>query len=279
MTRKRSEREHGDGEDVHYLFPRHPAEIPRLDLQHWALREVLGANLVADARGPALVLDVGCGTGQWALEVDEQFPGATVIGLDLNLPRVPVSTTLGFVRANMLRGLPFADASFDVVHERLLATAVPVDGWLAFVQDLVRTVRPGGWVELVEPMMTFDGAGPALSRLSDLMLRMAAERGLDTTSTVFRILDGYLHHAGLEHIERRTFRVPMGEWGGRAGSLMLSDTRAAGQRIVELAQAHLGLPDDDGRGLVEAALAECDEHRVTWTFAAAVGRKPVTPAG
>lgn len=262
---------------MHYLFPRHPAEIPRLDLQHWALREVLGANLLADARDPAMVLDVGCGTGQWALEVDEQFPRSTVIGLDLNPPRVGGTATLGFVRANMLRGLPFADASFDVVHERLLATAVPVDAWLAFVKDLVRTVRPGGWVELVEPMMRFDGAGPALSRLSDLMLRMAAERGLDTTNTVFRILDGYLHHAGLVEIQRRTFSVPMGEWGGRAGSLMQSDTRAAGQRIVELAQAHMGLPEDEGRDLVEAALAECDEHHVSWTFAAALGRKPAGP--
>lgn len=259
---------------MHYLFPGHPAEIPRLDLQHWALREVLGRNLFADVHDPATVLDVGCGTGQWPSEIDEQFPGATVIGIDLNAPRPSRSPTLTFLRANMLRGLPFADGTFDVVHERLLVTAVPVDRWMWFAEELARVARPGGWVELVEPMMTFDDAGPALSRISELMLRMAARQGLDTASTVFRILDGYLHNAGLESVERHTFRVPMGRWGGWAGSLMLSDVRAAGQRICELAQAHLGLPAEEGRALVEAALVECDQNRIGWTFAAAVGRKP-----
>jgi SAM-dependent methyltransferase len=221
-----------------------------------------------------MVLDVGCGTGQWAAEIDQQFPEATVVGLDLQQPRPGQSSTLGFVRANMLRGLPFADNSFDLVHERLLVTAVPVDSWMEFTRDLVRVTRPGGWVELVEPMMTFDNAGPAMSRISDLMLQMAARRGLDTTGTVFRILDGYLHHAGVEKAERRTFTVPMGKWGGQAGSLMLSDTRAAGQRICEMAQAHLGLPEAEGRALLEGALVECEENRVSWTFAASFGRKP-----
>lgn len=277
MTTRRSPKRGslGGSRDSHYLFPSHPAEIPRLDLQHWALRDVLGANLFADVRDPSMVLDVGCGTGQWAAEIDQQFPEATVIGLDLQQPRPSQSSTLGFVRANMLRGLPFADNSFDLVHERLLVTAVPVDSWMEFTRDLVRVTRPGGWVELVEPKMTFDNAGPAMSRISDLMLRMAARRGLDTTGTVFRILDGYLHHAGVEKAERRTFTVPMGKWGGQAGSLMLSDTRAAGQRICEMAQAHLGLPEAEGRALLEGALAECEENCISWTFAASFGRKPL----
>lgn len=263
-------------DDVHYLFPSHPAEVPRLDLQHWALREVLGANLLAPGvTDPASVLDVGCGTGQWATEIDAQFPRARVVGLDLQAPRASRSPTLSFVRANMLRGLPFAADSFDLVHERLLVTAVPVDSWLGFVRDLARVARPGGWVELVEPMMTFDNAGPALSRFSELMLRMAAGRGLDATSSVFRILDGYLHHAGLQDVERRTFSVPMGEWGGEAGSLMLSDTRAACQRIVELAQADLGLAEEEGRGLIASVLRECEQNHCTWTFAASFGRKPL----
>lgn len=260
--------------DVRYLFPKHPSETARLDLQHWALREHLGTNLLAPAVGPSSVLDVGCGTGLWAADLGVQFPRATVIGLDLDPSKGSRSSTQGFVRANMLRGLPFVDGSFELVHERLLVAAVPVDAWLAFAAELVRVTRPGGWVEMVEPMMTFDRAGPAMSRLSELMLRMAAARGLDTASTVFRILDGYLHQAGLESVERRTFSVPMGGWGGRVGSLMLSDARAAGQRITELAQIHLGLAQDEGHALVEAALAECDENEISWTFAIAFGQKP-----
>jgi hypothetical protein len=52
-----------------YMLPRRPSEVDRLDVQHYALREALGANYLAPVKGPALVLDVGSGTGQWAFGV------------------------------------------------------------------------------------------------------------------------------------------------------------------------------------------------------------------
>src|SRR5205823_5247718 len=39
-------------ESVHYLLPRHPDEIDRLDIQHYALRETLGANYLAPVGQP-----------------------------------------------------------------------------------------------------------------------------------------------------------------------------------------------------------------------------------
>src|SRR5439155_24391132 len=68
---------------VRYLLPRHPDEIDRLDIQHYGLRETLGANYLAPVEAPSAVLDVGCGTGQWGFEVCIAFPKALVVGLDL----------------------------------------------------------------------------------------------------------------------------------------------------------------------------------------------------
>ena len=41
-----ADRERSTGGDA-YLFPRHPSEVDRLDVQHYALREALGANYLA----------------------------------------------------------------------------------------------------------------------------------------------------------------------------------------------------------------------------------------
>jgi SAM-dependent methyltransferase len=62
----------------HYLFPRHPGEVDRLDIQHYALRETLHANYLAPVEDPQRVLDVGCGTGQWGFEMCREF--ATALG-------------------------------------------------------------------------------------------------------------------------------------------------------------------------------------------------------
>jgi SAM-dependent methyltransferase len=257
-----------------YLFPRRQSEVARLDLQHYALREHLGTNHLAPVGEMGSLLDVGCGTGQWAAEMAAAFDGACSVGLDLVVPPAGPPNGVRFVRGNLLQGLPFGDGTFDLVHERLLVTSVPVEEWLPLVQELVRVARPGGWVELVEPMMTFDHAGPATTRLSDLMLRLAAPRGLDTTSVVYRILDGYLHRAGLERVERRTFSVPIGAWAGSVGSFQRSNFRSGFQRICEVAPPSIGFADDEARDLVEEALAECERNHITWTFAATFGRRP-----
>ncbi len=50
----------------------------------------------------------------------------------------------GFVRANVLDGLPFRDSSFDFTYQRLvLVTGIPPHGWTAALPELVRVTKPG----------------------------------------------------------------------------------------------------------------------------------------
>ena len=150
--------------DVPYLLPRHASEVDRLDVQHFALRETLGANYLAPIEPPRLALDVGCGTGQWAFDLCRAHPGALVVGLDL-VPSKPLQPPgYRWVKANLLHGLPFVDDRFDFVFQRLLVVGVPVASWPDVVAELVRVTRPGGWVELVEPVFGVRGGGPAVGR-------------------------------------------------------------------------------------------------------------------
>jgi len=265
----------GSPSSAAYLFPRHPDEVNRLDLQHFALREALGANFLAPVEAPSRVLDVGTGTGQWGFEVCHRFPGALVVGFDLvrGKPRPPRGYRQ--VRGNLLQGLPFRDDSFDFVHQRFLIWGIPVEAWPGAVAELVRVTCPGGWVELAEIPTELRRAGPSTERLFALFLRLASSQGLDTEGMVFRSLDGYLGRAGLEEVTRREVELPIGQWGGRVGSFLATDFRAAGARICEVLRTHSGALAEEAEELLRRSLEEWEHHRAVWPVAVVYGRKPV----
>lgn len=263
----------GDQNAAHYLLPRHATEVDRLDVQHYAMREALTANYLAPIERPERILDVGCGTGQWAYELCQQFPEAIVVGLDLEPSKPERPANYLFVQADLLKGLPFPDGHFDFVHQRLLQSGVPLKLWSGVVKDLVRVARPGGWIELVELKGEVVG-GPATRRLLELLLRLAGSRGLDRTGLLFRQLDEYLRRAGLADVRRRDVDVPIGDWGGTVGSLMATDLRALYTRLSGAFQASLGLSAAECDDLVAAMARELKEYRTVSTFGVAFGRKP-----
>src|SRR5215472_9201927 len=197
-----------------YIFPRHPGEVDRLDLQHYALHEALGENYLAPVGTPQSVLDVGCGSGQWAYDLCMEYSDALVVGIDLVPSKPDRPPNFRFVRSNVLQGLPFVSDQFDFVHQRLLVGGVPANSWPALVHDLVRVTRPGGWIELVEVGFEVEPAGPATTRMVEMMQRLGRSLGLDTTGIVIRSLDEYLRRAGVTDIQQRSLTIPIGEWGG-----------------------------------------------------------------
>jgi SAM-dependent methyltransferase len=257
-----------------YVLPRHPAELDRLDVQHYALREALGANYLAPVQRPTLVLDVGTGTGQWAYDLCRKFPQALVIGLDLEPSKTGAPPNYRCVRANVLQGLPFEDDALDFVHQRLLFSGVPVRSWPAEVAELVRTARPGGWVELVEGATQLEPVSPASDRLCGLLRGLGELRGLDSAGIVFDSLDDYLIRAGATMVTKQTAALPVGEWGGRIGSMMASDMRALFTRLAPGFDATLGVPAAETEDLVRDAQEEWEAHHTTYSFAVAYGQKP-----
>jgi SAM-dependent methyltransferase len=207
-------------------------------------------------------------------QLSQEHSGAMVVGFDLVPPKPGGPGGYQAVRGNLLRGLPFADACFDFVHQRLLFSGIPVNAWPATVRELVRVCRPGGWVELVEGATQFQPAGPSTERLAELLRKLNGTTGLDTDSVVFRSLDRYLVGAGLRDVVRRTIDLPLGDWGGRVGSLMGSDIRALFSRVSPAFSARLGVPAAECVELVRAAQLEWEDLRTSYSVAAAWGRAP-----
>jgi SAM-dependent methyltransferase len=267
----------GASGDVPYVMPHHaiePSEIDRLDIQHYALREHLGTNYLAPLVQPARILDVGCGTGLWAYELCAEFPRTQVVGFDLVPSKRPWPADYRFVRGNLLQGLPFADDRFDFVHQRLLMSGVPVKAWAGTVTELVRVTQPDGWLELVEAEFDIAPAGPATGRMLDVTWRLYEQSGLDSTGIIFRSLGEHARRAGLTDVESREITVPLGEWGGRIGSLMASDIRALFLRLAPVFEDKFGVSERESVPLIAAMQQEWERHHTVVRFAVALGRKP-----
>ncbi|TKA51338.1 hypothetical protein B0A55_11958, partial [Friedmanniomyces simplex] len=82
-------REHGRTyhayKDGKYIFPNDAREADRLDLQHHIFRLTFGNRLYfSPVKEPKRALDIGTGTGLWAVEFADAHPDCEVIGIDLS---------------------------------------------------------------------------------------------------------------------------------------------------------------------------------------------------
>ncbi len=116
-----------------------------LGRSHQRIYEIVAALLAARGAAGALA-DVGCGTGDLWQALRGRF--RTCAGVDaVRYEGLPAD--VDFHEADLDAGLPLLDASVDA------AAAVEVIEHLenprAFVRELTRVVRPGGWVVVTTP--------------------------------------------------------------------------------------------------------------------------------
>lgn len=110
-----------------------------------------------------MILDVGTGTGIWAIDVADQYPSATVVGTDLS-PIQPewVPPNCSFEIDDVTLEWTFPHNHFDFIHIRELFGCVP--DWDFFFQQAYNHTKPGGWIEIVEhsvqPIATDGTMGP-----------------------------------------------------------------------------------------------------------------------
>ena len=247
-----------------YPLPKDMGEINRLDFQHYLLRAGAGGNYIAPVTDPEMVLDVGSGSGRWAMELAATFPNARVVGVDLVPSAVDEAQVLGqgldirppnysFTTGNVLQGLPFPDSAFDFVHQRLLITAIPKDRWPDVIHELARVTRPGGWVELAECGVPERG-GPGYMGMWGSWIEFLATRNVDFT--LGHTLGQMLADGGLAQIRQRQLNFPMGDWGGRIGRSSATDCLAVGKALRAGVIAAQILPEEEYDRLYALATQE-----------------------
>ena len=105
-------------------------------------------------RAAPRILDVGCGTGECALRLADEFATARILGVDLHEPHLALARTraadfgerVGF-RAGDAFALDLEDDSFDLVMCRHMLQAIPEPARV--LAELKRVARPGAFLHLV----------------------------------------------------------------------------------------------------------------------------------
>jgi ubiquinone/menaquinone biosynthesis C-methylase UbiE len=103
------------------------------------------------------VLEIGCGTGNLLLAAKRTQPEAVVVGLDPDLAalaRAHRKAARRHLAVQLDRGyadeLPYADDSVDVVLSSFMLHHVPADQRETAVREVLRVLRPGGALHLVD---------------------------------------------------------------------------------------------------------------------------------
>ncbi|KEZ46526.1 hypothetical protein SAPIO_CDS0313 [Scedosporium apiospermum] len=164
---------------------------------------------------PQRVLDIGCGTGAWAIDFADENPSAEVIGIDIS-PIQPslVPPNCRFEVDDINKPWTFPSDYFDFIHVRnMLGT---VRDWMEFHKTALMHIAPGGWIEQVEISAitrSDDGtipSGSALERWSGVWSDVSEKLGI--TFHTAEISFEAIQAAGFTNIHQRIVKIPFGTW-------------------------------------------------------------------
>ncbi|KAF6821466.1 methyltransferase domain-containing protein [Colletotrichum musicola] len=136
---------------IDYWGPNDERQNEGLDINHYWVTLFLNNKLCLSPIGdsPQNVLDVGTGTGIWAIDFADEFPSAEVIGVDIS-PIQPswVPPNCKFNIDDIEQPWTFPDNFFDLVHIRDLQGSA--SDWTALYKQAFAAIKPGGYIEVKE---------------------------------------------------------------------------------------------------------------------------------
>ncbi|KIW65415.1 hypothetical protein PV04_07678 [Phialophora macrospora] len=198
-----------------YPLPEDEIEQARLDLQHEMMRRTFNGRLYLSPITGDLhtILDLGTGTGIWAIEMADANPQAQVLGMDLS-PIQPwlVPPNVRFEVDDFNNQWTYTEP-FDFIHARALVGSS--QNFPRLIRQAYDHLRPGGYLEMTDvqmPFMSDDGtmAGTDLETWSNRQVEACAMMGVDTTApSKYRQM---MLDAGFQDVQEQKFKWPIGTW-------------------------------------------------------------------
>ena len=200
-----------------YHFPNDSTETDRLDFQYEILKYAFsGRNYFAPLENPKRILDIGTGTGLWAMEMGDEFPDAEVQATDLSPIQpsdVPVNVRF-FIDDASEKDWAVPEAHFDYIHTRVLLGSFT--DFREIIQRAFFYTKPGGYMESQEFMSkpycddgTMSPDWPFLEwtrYLDDAAVE--AERPLRIANK----LKNWYEEAGFVDVQEMVFKLPVNAW-------------------------------------------------------------------
>ncbi|TAQ84302.1 hypothetical protein B7494_g7376 [Chlorociboria aeruginascens] len=186
----------------------------KIEMQHkmWSITLDKKLHLAPIAQNPQMALDIGTGTGVWAIEFADTYPSARVIGTDLSL------TQPSYTPPNCQFELDDAEddwvfpMKFDFIHGRTLATCFASPSLI--IQKAYSALVPGGYLELQDMCLqtSDDGSidGTALKAWQDHVAEAVIQTGRVWTNVPN--YKRWMEDAGFEDVVEVNYRWPSNQW-------------------------------------------------------------------
>ncbi|KAB5513202.1 S-adenosyl-L-methionine-dependent methyltransferase [Coniochaeta sp. 2T2.1] len=202
--------------DGKYPIPNDDIEQNREDMKHAMCLELTDGKLVFAPIGynPQKVIDLGTGTGIWAIDFADKYPSAQVTGVDLS-PIQPnwIPPNLKFV-VDDVEDDWVAGSDFDLVYARNLAPLVK--DFPKLLKRSIENIKPGGWLEVADFSANVDCDDGTMA--DNYPLKVFWDKVQDAMTifgTEIRIaprVGQLMEEAGFVNVQKKVFKVPVGTW-------------------------------------------------------------------
>ncbi|OHW98485.1 methyltransferase domain-containing protein [Colletotrichum incanum] len=203
-----------------YNFPNDESEMDRLDMCHTLQVKTVGGRLFLAPLNEAKthrILDVGTGTGIWAMEMGDLFPNAEILGNDLSAIQPDWQDLSQRHRTEKIDDVESEwvnDHKYDFIFSRYMNGSLA--DWPTYMNRVYENLNPGGWAEFQDwSFMVYsdDGSteGTDLMRWTNLFMDACKAFGRD--GQIGPKLEGLVRdNTGLINIHHQPYRIPIGPW-------------------------------------------------------------------
>lgn len=233
-------------------------ELKRLHIQDQTITASMG-GVLPEQPNPAIfqrVLDVGCGTGGWLIEVAKTYPSISLlVGVDVSERMLAyaqeqaeaqqVSDRVEFRTMDALRMLEFPAHYFDLLNQRFGSSYLRTWDWPKLLQEYQRVTRPGGVIRITENDIVTENTSPALTRLNQVFLEAFYQAGhlfTPDSKGVTGELARLLSQHGLQNVQTRAYALEY-----RAGTVegqRYYETTKLSETLLPFIRKWTRLPED-----------------------------------
>lgn len=264
-------------------------EMTRLQLQDHMLTAGMGGVLSEQPAPTSFkrIIDVGCGTGNWLIEVAKAFPTATQLwGVDISGKMVEyaqaqaeaagVTGRVQFRVMDALRMLEFPADFFDLLNQRFGASFLRKWDWPTILREYQRVTKPGGVIRITEADFIVECSSPALSRLYDLACEAFYQAGHYSTpnsNAVISELPGLMNQYGVQNVQTSSHTLEFRP-GTPEGERFAEETRLVYRTMAPFLRKWTRVPDNYDE-IYQQALSELQQPDfvVKWGLLTAWGTK------
>ncbi|RDH30840.1 S-adenosyl-L-methionine-dependent methyltransferase [Aspergillus welwitschiae] len=193
-------------------------EQDRLDFFHKVFSIALMSEKIVHVPYPknGRFLDLGCGTGIWAIDIAQQLPSAFVVGVDLAPIQPPNKPENCIFRApfDLESTWTLGENEWDVIYLRM--GCGDISDWQGLYRKVYAHLCDGGWLEQIEidftPRSVRHTKDDCAMQFWYQSLTQATEKAMRPLAHCPQWTMQKLQEAGFVEIHHHQVGLPLGQW-------------------------------------------------------------------